>query len=56
MVEAVDVQDKQEAAVASIVAPQQAEDPLDIAKRRQAYGEITPKEFEKIYGVLHNSG
>lgn len=56
MVEDVDVDDKPQSQAASITAaPQQPEDPLDIAKRRLAYGEITPKEFERICSMLRSS-
>lgn len=56
MVEGVDTKDTPQVATAPSQMSQQApEDPLDIAKRRLAYGEISPREFEKICGVLQTT-
>jgi integrase len=51
MVEGVDTTQKQ-VVTNEPAAAQKAEDPLDIAKRRLAYGEISPKEYGRIVEVL----
>jgi integrase len=54
MVEGVDTKSRMSAPLNAdaLSAPQKPEDPIDIAKRRLVYGEISPKEYSQIVQAL----